>query len=140
MRPILYLLLLLFTGGCLLACQKENITPEVSTSLVGKWQWESSNGGITGQDKQTPASTKTQVVIQFTSDSRYIQYRNGNKVQETTYTLQPGKSIYDATGQSILISIDGTGILYTYRLDKNDLYLFEECNDCYAHHYVRMVK
>jgi len=77
MRYLGYFFLLLFTGISLLSCQKEEISLETSDSLVGNWQWVSSNGGITGQDRQTPAGTKIEVTIQFTSDNRFIRYENG---------------------------------------------------------------
>jgi len=140
MRYLKYFFLLLFTASLLPACQTEEINPETSDSLVGNWQWISSSGGITGQDRQTPASTKIEVTIQFTSDNRFIRYENGIKTQETTYTPQRGKSIYDVSGQSNLINIDDSSIRYNYRLENNELYLLEECYDCYTHHYVRIVK
>jgi len=128
-------------GSALQACEQEVISPEAtSISLAGNWQWISSSGGITGQDRQTPAGTKIEVTIQFTSNNRFIRYENGIKTRETTYTLQKGKSIYDASGQSNLISMDNSSIRYTYRLENNELYLLEECYDCYTHHYVRIVK
>ncbi|PIQ21117.1 MAG: hypothetical protein COW65_11040 [Cytophagales bacterium CG18_big_fil_WC_8_21_14_2_50_42_9] len=140
MRYLKYLCLWFFATCLLPACQTEEINPEVSNSLAGNWQWVSSNGGITGQDHQTPASTNTQLVIQFTSDNQFFRYQNGVKTEETTYILQQGKSIYDASGQSNIMIINGTGTRYSYRLENNELYLFDECYDCYTHHYVRMVR
>jgi len=140
MRYLKYLFLLFFAGSTLPACQKEGISLETSDSLVGNWQWVSSNGGITGQDHQTPASTKTTVYLQFTSDNQFFRYQDGVKTEETTYILQQGKSIYDPSGQSNIMIINGTGTRYSYRLENNELYLSDECNDCYTHHYVRMVR
>jgi len=141
MRYLKYLFVFLFVGSFLPACQKETISPEATgNSLVGKWQWVSSNGGITGQDQQTPETIKTTIHIQFSSDNQFIRYENGVKTQETTYILQKGKSIYSATESSDLISIDNSGIRYSYRLENNQLYLFDECYDCYTHQYVRIAK
>lgn len=140
MRSIHYLFLFLFLGSFLSACQKEEIDLAESTSLVGSWQWVSSNGGITGQDRQTPASTKTTKVIQFTSTNQFISYQNGVKDQEITYTLQKGKSIYDASGQSDLIDFATASSRYSFRLENNQLYLFDEVTDGYTHRYVRIVK
>ena len=141
MRYLKYFFLLLSACSSLQACQKESIHPEATnTSLTGNWQWASSIGGITGQDEQTPEGTKTNIHIQFTSDNRFLRYENGVKTQETTYILQKGESIYSATGSSDLISIENSGIRYSYRLENNQLYLFDECYDCYTHHYVRIAK
>ena len=140
-RHINFLLLFLFLGNFLLACQKEEeILLEESTSLVGSWQWVSSTGGLRGQDLQTPASTKTTKIIQFTSDNQFISYKQGLKDQETTYTLLKGKSIYHANGQTDLIHLANRDSRYSYRLEDNQLYLFDECYDCYTHLYVRVVR
>ena len=138
MRQIKYLFLFLFVAGSLFGCQKEEMPLEESTSLVGSWQWVSSSGGFTGQDVQTPASTKTTKVIQFTSTNQFISYQNGVKDQEITYTLQKGKSIYDASGQSDLIDFATARSRYSYRLGNNQLYLFDEVTDGYTHLYVRL--
>ena len=138
-RFVSYLFLLFFVGGSLVACQKEEIDVEESTLLAGSWQWVSSTGGITGQ-VQTPASTKTTKIIQFTPSNQFISYQNGVKDQETTYSLQKGKSIYSANGQTNLIQLANTGSRSSYRLENNQLYLYDECYDCYTHLYVRVVK
>jgi hypothetical protein len=67
------------------SCNK-NDDPGPSSSLVGKWRWVKSVGGIAGTTltPQTEGFTQTQV---YGADSTYKMYRNNAIELENTFTV-----------------------------------------------------
>ena len=63
-------------------CKKEN-SYNFSSSLVGKWSWLISCGGVAGC--WTPVSTRTTVNLVFSSDSIYNFYQNDTLKESIRY-------------------------------------------------------
>jgi hypothetical protein len=57
-----------------IGCEKEK-PPVYSSSLIGKWSWLSTCGGIAGTC-YTPKTTQTNINLIFTKDSICYTYRN----------------------------------------------------------------
>jgi hypothetical protein len=53
----------------------EKTTPNKTDSIIGVWNWKTTTGGIAGST-YTPESTGEKIIIEFTKDSIYKQYRN----------------------------------------------------------------
>lgn len=73
------------------ACADDTSVPN---DLVGKWNWISSSGGIAGTT-YTPGSTGETIVLEFTSDSVYKQYRNDLLIVNCEFSIIQAESIYD---------------------------------------------
>jgi hypothetical protein len=84
MKKIIFLLIIIASG---FGCKKEN-SYNFSSSLVGKWSWLISCGGVAGC--WTPVSTRTTVNLVFSSDSIYSYYKNDTlkgSIRYSTYKL-----------------------------------------------------
>jgi len=81
------------------SCEKQNI--ESNTLLIGKWQWQSSCGGIAGIC-YTPQSSGENQMIEFTSDSTFRKFVNGKLLQESKFHIAKNKSIYSLEATDII--------------------------------------
>ncbi|WP_321371070.1 hypothetical protein [uncultured Draconibacterium sp.] len=75
----------------LTSCSDETIPPN---ELIGRWNWISSSGGIAGST-YTPEITGETIILQFTSDSVYKQYRNDTLLIDCQFSIIQAESIYD---------------------------------------------
>jgi hypothetical protein len=121
MTRLFTFLILLLT---LVSCRKDN------ESIVGKWIWVESTGGIAGS-KSTPESTGTRIKLKI-DDTQIRRYTDGTLSGTWNYTIKD-----DVTaGQSYLI-IEGFSWEYTYTVDADYLVMTEQCFDCYSITYKR---
>ena len=90
MKNIIYLfgvVLFIALTGC-----EEDPTPAENT-IIGKWRWVSSTGGIAGVTI-TPASEGYIMFIEFTEDSTYRKYAADTLQFEVLYSISEGQSIF----------------------------------------------
>lgn len=115
----------------LVSCGKESDDNQ-SKTLIGKWNWIQSNGGIAGQT-YTPQSTGNIITIEFDDNSTFRQYRNGILNIETTYKLM------NIEGYNELFIYYGSGYPASIitSLENNTLTLCDYMDDGYIHAYKR---
>lgn len=126
---------LLFTLFISLFYACANDTP-VPNDLVGKWNWISSSGGIAGTT-YTPENTGDTIILEFTSDSVYKQYRNDSLIVNCEFSIIQAESIYD---HEITEMIDCDGYLrrsFSFTTS-GDLILADEAYDGFTSQYERI--
>jgi len=86
MKTLIYtaIILVVFSAG---ACKKSN--PRPSDSLIGKWRWVKSVGGIGGVTL-TPQSTGKNFRDEFYADSTYKRFENDSLLIQTNFSLVKG--------------------------------------------------
>ena len=128
MRKITCLILVLFS---IIGCSSETSTTK-NNSIVGKWNWVESSGGIDGRT-ETPKSTGKTIQLEI-SNSKIKKYVDGALVSENTYSIQTGPSIFG--GEKKLIVYENEWKQSFSRAD-NQLFLNDECYDCFQNKYVK---
>lgn len=104
-----------------------------SNSLVGKWKWIESSGGIDGRI-ENPTTTGKSILIEF-SDSTIKTYENGLLKAEEKFQIQSQNSIFG--GQKEMIIIGSNQSRQSYKVGSNILYLNQECFDCFQSKYIK---
>ncbi|HKJ43978.1 MAG TPA: hypothetical protein VKA27_17915 [Sunxiuqinia sp.] len=120
MKKLLFIILTVLLSGC----QKETFH---ASGLTGEWNWLYTSGGFAGMT-YTPESTGFTSTIEFTPDSIYRIFRDGELQLESNYHLSPPD----------LISYDETSILQSFRISKDTLTLIDQCDDCFMSIYIRI--
>lgn len=127
-KLVLTLVLAILTINC--SNDDENTIKE---QLIGKWKWVESSGGIQGETIN-PQTTGENRHIVITSD-KIKYYTNGTLSSEFDYYLQKRVSIWTNEMRDFLIyKYDRTQSIV---LNDNKLFLYDECNDCYQHEYIK---
>jgi hypothetical protein len=98
-------------------CKKEN-SYNFSSSLVGKWSWLISCGGVAGC--WTPVSTRITVNLVFSSDSIYNFYQNDTLKESIRYSTYKLISV-DRKDTSLGIKLGS--VSYTYSMYHDTLTL-----------------
>jgi len=105
----------------LVSCSKESNENQNKT-LIGKWTWIQSSGGIAGQI-YTPQSTGEMITIEFCDDLTYRQYRNEILNIETKYELKNIEGynemfiFYESKPASIITSLENDTLILTDYMD-----------------------
>lgn len=110
--------------------RKEDLN-DFSNSLIGKWEWIESSGGITGVIL-TPGSEGVQVTIEFNGNT-YRKYVDGNLETEKTYKIEKGSSIFKTENVDLIIYEDNWK--QSFQLHGDTLFLYDECYDCFLNEY-----
>jgi hypothetical protein len=136
---LLYIIIVfLILGSCTKDIIKDNPkTIEIPTSLIAKWNWISSCGGIAGIT-YTPQSTGEVRIIEFDVNNNYKYYVNDILKSESKFDIKKFISItnHDST---LMVLIDQRPIRQSIWFHSSDtLILFEECFDCFEHYYTRI--
>lgn len=125
-------------SGCL---TKEEVKPDPTLQvcpgpqeLLTRWNWQQSSGGIAG-GTQTPASTGQTRAIEFDNAGNVRYYTNGQLTRTATYTLQTGTSI--RTNQPTDLIVYSSGLRQSYRLQGQQLLLWDEVYDGFSSEYQR---
>lgn len=131
-------ILILATGSCSKDELKDNsIYVDTPVALIGSWNWLYSSGGIAGTIS-TPQSTGETKRIEFDSDNNLRLFVNDKLKEALTFKIEKGKSITSQDSVLILTNIyHGIRQSITFRT-ADTLILFDECYDCYEHHYSRI--
>tara|TARA_R110000868_G_scaffold68878_6_gene203496 strand:+ start:14690 stop:15043 length:354 start_codon:yes stop_codon:yes gene_type:complete len=104
-----------------------------SNSIVGKWNWIQSSGGITGATT-TPSSTNKSRSIEI-SRLEVKTYENGNLIATELYSIQTKESIFGVK-QQMLVYLSGKPS-QSFTVEGAKLFLSDECYDCYQSEYVK---
>ena len=116
--------------------------------LVGEWAWVRSQGGMTGAQTYTPASTGVAVRWVFTSDSTFQAYetRQGatRQTESGTYSLGSVRSIYNGQSARALRfapipsrAVPGRAVTYVLEELGAQLILADNNPDGFGHTYRR---
>lgn len=98
MKHLTYILVLVLT---LFSCNNdddaniENLEPKAA-SIIGKWQWTITEGGISGVDQVTPDRFGKSVQLNLNSDKSYSIIENGIEIYSGNYIITTDTSIYSA--------------------------------------------
>ena len=128
MKKILFLtLIVLLTINC-----SNDDDEEISSNIIGQWNWVKSTGGIAGST-YTPESIGENRKLFISSDS--IKYfSNGDLLSKVKYTIE----LRDVYGESReLIVPEHLGTTQFFELNKNKLTLIDYCADCFVNEYVK---
>ena len=128
MKKTTYLLLLLFS---IISCST-HMNDNENNTIIGKWTWVESSGGIAGITT-TPQSSGKSIQLEI-SNTKVKKYVDGILVLESSYSIQTGTSIFG--GEKKLIIYDNDSKQSFTRTD-NQLILNDECYDCYFNSYVK---
>jgi hypothetical protein len=104
-----------------ISCKKD------CTSIIGTWEWTQSVGGIS-TTIDTPETTGEKIIISFSADSIYREYRNNSLIAESKFTLartQTGRIYLNYQGlmdQFFELQSCNDLILKDYAMDGYDRY------------------
>ena len=115
------------------SCKKSTFTP--SSSIIGKWSWVQTQGGIAGAT-YSPSRSGYQMTVEYFADSTYKRYKNNALVDENKFTIIIEQPVYSSyRGETIKM-----GNLTRTQLIRNDTLFQSDLNisDGYSDVYVRM--
>ncbi|SEO04941.1 hypothetical protein SAMN05192574_105112 [Mucilaginibacter gossypiicola] len=134
--------ILLLTSAIILcsitACNKGDIPGAGSNSIIGKWRWVKSVGGI-GGFTITPQSSGYSIRNEFYADSSFKRFKNDSlQISGNFRTIKDYK--YSPTQTVNILSISGPAldthpVSYLIRNDSlylNDIYIADGYNDVYV--------
>lgn len=127
MKNIIFGFALLFLFSC------DNDDQNTSgKELTGKWNWVVSSGGIAGLTI-TPETEKKTFVLEF-SATHVKKYQDGVLLYDEPYSIQTNKSILGDYREMIVTK---NSPIQSFQIEGNDLYLSQECYDCFQSKYTR---
>jgi hypothetical protein len=140
MRTIVFIIVLF----CVITwtCTKDKIvdtTVYVATpaNLIGSWNWLNTSGGFTGMSYSSPETTGEIKRIEFDANNNYKYYINDALKSARKFQIEKGETITSQDSALIIRNIFGARQSITFRTD-DTLILFDECYDCYEHHFIRI--
>lgn len=128
MKKITYLLLLLFS---IISCST-HMNDNENNTIIGKWNWVESSGGIAGITT-TPQSSGKSIQLEI-SNTKVKKYVDGILVLESSYSIQTGTSIFGGEKKLIIYDNDSK---QSFTRTGNQLILNDECYDCYFNRYIK---
>jgi hypothetical protein len=130
MKNLILLLVTLFLASC-----NNDSKIEKNNSVVGKWKWIESSGGIDGR-VENPTTTGKSIVLEFT-ESTIKTYENGLLKSEGNYKIQLQNSILGGQKEMIITGTAPNESKRSYEIESNNLYLSDECYDCFQSKYIK---
>lgn len=100
----------LFSSFCI--AEKSTVN---AVSIVNKWTWEKSIGGVNNPYTATPKTSGFSKKVVFTSDGRVITYKNDIEIRNSQYEIGKGVGLADNLEHD-LITFEGK----TYVIEKLD--------------------
>lgn len=138
MKNKIYFILFYFL---LIGCHKDSIQlpDNESEKLFGEWTWISSSGGL-APTTITPSTTGDKKKIVFTEQGIYKFYKNGIRRERMKYSVTKADTIYHnwyilSYSEENKNSISKQQQFYFGGSDT--LYLYDYCDDCYSHIYIK---
>lgn len=113
------------------ACKKNNVT--ITPGLFGKWEMRLKMGSIAGFDSTFKAGNGR--ILQFKSDSSYLQYSKNRIVNQGTFHIRP--SDFPAPG-SKAISFDHSDYADVFILKGDSLQIGMDFDDGIETRYVKI--
>lgn len=93
MKRLVYILILCLTFSSCTSIESVFID---NSSLLGKWNWTSTTGGINGNINHTPTSLGKTVQIIFAKDYTFSILEDGQEVSKGNYNLEIGENNRDS--------------------------------------------
>ena len=122
-------ILLLIIGFVMMQCSTDKNIPE-SNTLLGKWNWIESTGGIAGVTL-TPKSTGKTIYLEISQNS-IKKFVNGSLESEQKYTIQIQSSIFGGNKPMFVFENDSKS---SFEIESDVLFINEECYDCFNNKY-----
>jgi hypothetical protein len=116
-----------------LSCSNNSESIINQKSIIGKWVWTKSSGGISG-GTLTPSSTGKSIVIEISNLEVKI-LENGNVSSNNPYVIETKESIFGGQRQMMVYALGKPSQSFSVVGDK--LFLNDECYDCYQSEYVK---
>jgi hypothetical protein len=123
-------------------CSKNIIIPNPELEkLFGTWEWIQSSGGFAGKTT-TPVTTKIVKRIEFSKNGTYKSYENNILKDRRYFSISAGESIFSKKQAYILQYSDPSskkefGIKQSIIINKDSLFLNDECYDCFKNIYIK---
>lgn len=139
MQNILVTILALFL---ITACEKEDLSINQKEqkapikSLLGKWNWIRTDGGLAFHIHETPKTTGKEIMLEFKENNQFRKYVNGVLQSQGTYTLSSRKCIHDLKEKQV-ISIPSEMEMMIESMDENNLQLSDDNPDGISSQYHR---
>ncbi|KIA86851.1 hypothetical protein [Flavobacterium sp. AED] len=130
MKKLLIYGALIFT---FFSCSNNSESIIKQKSIIGKWEWTKSSGGISGETL-TPSSTGKSIVIEISNLEVKI-LENGNLSSNNPYAIETKESIFGGQRQMMVYALGKPSQSFSVVGDK--LFLNDECYDCYQSEYVK---
>ena len=131
MKAINYFTFLILVFTILTSCES-NSNIDDSSTIIGNWIWIESSGGIAGQTN-TPESTGVQIELEI-NQYAVRRFENGEYMSELTYKIEIGESIRKT--EKVKLIVYENGWKQSFERLGNELYLYDECYDCFQNEYV----
>lgn len=130
MRLVVSALLALIVLGAI-SCKKSTQLP--SNSLIGKWRWVKSVGGIAGLTL-TPQSTGNNFRDEFYADSSYKRFENDSLLIQGSFSIIKGYNYTPTEKVDVLKTGDWRRSIYIKNdtLYLNDLFISDGFGDTYV--------
>jgi len=106
------------------------------SALKGKWQWESTEGGMAAHIYDTPASTGKKIELEIKKDKEFVESTNEKVTSTGTYNFKKEKCIHDHSEKSVLVLSTGKELMIE-SLDAEYLVLSDENYDGLTYRYRR---
>jgi hypothetical protein len=119
----------LFTLICCKSVKNNSSDP-----LTGSWQYVTSSGGFTG--KMVVWEPNSNIVIEFTKNSKYKRSENGKITLEGDFALKQSKSMISGEEEN-LIDYGSNNPVQSYKISNDTLYLRDEIADGFSYVFVR---
>jgi hypothetical protein len=130
MKKLLIYGVLIFT---FFSCSNNSESIINQKSIIGKWVWTKSSGGISG-GTLTPSSSGKSIVIEISNLEVKI-LENGNVSSNNPYVIETKESIFGGQRQMMVYALGKPSQSFSVVGDK--LFLNDECYDCYQSEYVK---
>ena len=138
MKKTLLIFILIITS-----CSSDDETKINNSSLVGKWNWTNTDGGIGYHIHETPTSTDKTIILNLDNNYSYSILENGSEVSNGTYEVTMRESIYSGEIERYIIYSSEyknqntviSGIIRV--LDNNNLLIADNYTDGVESEYVR---
>jgi hypothetical protein len=130
MKKLLIYGVLIFT---FFSCSNNSESIINQKSIIGKWVWTKSSGGISG-GTLTPSSSGKSIVIEISNLEVKI-LENGNVSSNNPYSIETKESIFGGQRQMMVYALGKPSQSFSIVGDK--LFLNDECYDCYQSEYVK---
>jgi hypothetical protein len=124
--------LFLITG---ISCSNDFEIIDAQT-IVGKWRWIESTGGIAGITMKASISDQKSMV--FNEKMNFEFYLNGKLTKSTPFIISNEKSIYTGNKVDIIKFPKDDWIAMSFQFSKDSLFLSEEVYDGFSHKFVRI--
>lgn len=130
MKKVIFALVILFLFSC-----NNDSEIEKNDSILGKWKWIESSGGISGRT-DSPSNTGKNILLEI-SESTIKTYENGLLKTENSYQIQWQNSILGGKREMIIIGTGSNEFKQSFEVKSNVLYLSDECFDCFQSKYAK---